>query len=76
MYYLEHKRPCWICFLQTKEQRIQTQISQKTLGQQEHFITPGGAWKGRVAIEVFLDLSFLITKTLEGLYLLSYGTST
>ena len=34
MYYLEHPRPGWICFLQTKEQRIQTQISQKTLGQQ------------------------------------------
>ena len=31
MYYLEHQGPCWICFLQAKEQRVQTQISQKTL---------------------------------------------
>ena len=30
MYYLE-QGPCCICFLQTKEQRAQTQISQKTL---------------------------------------------
>ena len=27
----EHPGPCWICFLQTKEQRVQTQISPKTL---------------------------------------------
>ena len=42
----EHLGACWICFLQTKEQRIQTQISQKTLGQQQHHLSPGSAWKG------------------------------
>ena len=30
--YLEHPGPCWICFLQTKAQGIQTQLPQKTLG--------------------------------------------
>ena len=31
IYYLEHQGACWICSLQTKKQRVQTQISQKTL---------------------------------------------
>ena len=31
LYHLEHPGPCWICFLQTKAQGIQTQISQKKL---------------------------------------------
>ena len=31
MYYLEHQGSCGICFLQTKEQGIQTQLSQKKL---------------------------------------------
>ena len=31
MYYLEHQGSRWICFLQTEEQRVQTQISQETL---------------------------------------------
>ena len=39
MYYMAHQWPDRICFLQTKEQRIQTQISQKSLGQ--HFLSPG-----------------------------------
>ena len=33
--------PCWICFLQTKEQRVQTQLSKKTLGPQQHHLSPG-----------------------------------
>ena len=37
MCHLEHQGPRWIYFLQTKEQRIQTQMSQKTLGQQQHY---------------------------------------
>ena len=49
MYYLEHPGPCWICFLQTKEQRVQTQLSQKTLGPRQHHLSPGSAWKGRVS---------------------------
>ena len=48
MYYLEHQGPGGISFLQTKEQRIQTQISQKTLGQQ-HYLSPGSARKGRIS---------------------------
>ena len=36
MYYLEHLGPRWICFLQTKEQRVQTQLSQNTFGPQQH----------------------------------------
>ena len=35
----------WDLFVQTKEQRIQTQISRKTLGQQQYLST-GGTWKG------------------------------
>ena len=31
MYYLEHQRLGWICFLQMEEQRVQTQISQEAL---------------------------------------------
>ena len=31
MYYLEHLGPCWICFLQTKEERVQTRLPQKKL---------------------------------------------
>ena len=34
MYHLEHPGPRWIRFLQTKEQGVQTQFSQKTLGPQ------------------------------------------
>ena len=49
MCYMEHQGPGRICFLQTKEQRTQTQISQKTLGQQQHSLFPGSAWKGRVS---------------------------
>ena len=49
MYYLEHPGPCWICFLQTKEQRVQTQPSQKTLGLQQNHLSPGSAWKGQVS---------------------------
>ena len=49
MHYLEHQGPRWIVFFQTEEQRIQTQISQKTLGQQQHCLSPGSAWKGRVS---------------------------
>ena len=49
MYYLEHQGPGWICSLQTKELRIQTQIYQKTLRHQQHNLSPGGAWKGRVS---------------------------
>ena len=46
MYYLEHQELSWMGSLQTKEQRIQTQKSQKTLGQQEHYLSPRSAWKG------------------------------
>ena len=36
-------------FSRQKEQRIQTQISQKTPGQQQHYLSPRSAWKGRVS---------------------------
>ena len=36
----------WICFLQTEEERVQTQISQETLWRQH--LSPGSAWKGRI----------------------------
>ena len=57
MYYIEHHGPGRICFLQTKEQRIQTQISQKTLGQQQHYLSPGRAWKGRVFLQAIQVLA-------------------
>ena len=31
MYYLEHPGACWICFLQAKEQGVQTQTISKKL---------------------------------------------
>ena len=31
VHYVEHQRSLWMCFLQTKEQRVQTQISQEAL---------------------------------------------
>ena len=36
-------------FLQTKKEGIQTQLSKKTLGQQQHHLSPGSAWKGRIS---------------------------
>ena len=39
MYYLERPGPCWICFLQTKGQRVQTQLSQKTLWTTTSFVS-------------------------------------
>ena len=41
--------PRWICFYKTKEQRAQNQLSQKTFGPQQHHLSPGGAWRGRVS---------------------------
>ena len=36
-------------FFQTKEQRIQTRISQEALCHQQHPMSPGGTWKRRVS---------------------------
>ena len=50
MYYLEHPGPHWICSLQAKEQSVETQLSQKTFGPQQHHLSAGNVWKGRVAL--------------------------
>ena len=46
MYYMEDQGPGRICLLQTKEQRIQTQIPQKTFGPEQRHLYLGSAWKG------------------------------
>ena len=48
----------WICFLQTQEQRIQTQLPQKSFGPQQHHLSPGGACKDEYlqAIQVLAPL--------------------
>ena len=58
VYHLEHQVSHWICFLQTQEQRIQTQLPQKTFGPQQHHLSPGGACKDEYlqAIQVLAPL--------------------